>query len=389
MIEVNPINLAKSIDFWDLLTLIKSSGWSKIDDESSRFVVFNGPSDINSKPVEIVFLRNEAAKEQPIYIANAINILSSIINIEPNILAQDISAVNRDVLRVRAQGPGDMETIPLRSAAQQVFELKQVIAYAALSEKDRKPYYIDAQVPTAREMVDAYRFGHTFRGSFGFTIETPRLQEIHTYKQLDLPNFNKPVPIWRRVMERIARGLIFMDRANQDRDSKWILDNYATGLNANMCQSLANIKNNQNQIIEFAIKWSPIQLPEDPLIRSFKPIQLNESAKNHLTFAAKELIETNQEEVTILGRIIELSAKASPMDMDTSRNIRIQWLEVAGGKPHQATATLSPEDYTKAIDAHHYWYPVQITGILSNKKDNWRFVSYSKFDISPTIPEER
>ena len=37
MIETNTIDQAKSIDFWDLLTLIKSSGWSKIDDKIESF----------------------------------------------------------------------------------------------------------------------------------------------------------------------------------------------------------------------------------------------------------------------------------------------------------------------------------------------------------------
>ncbi|MCX6038364.1 MAG: hypothetical protein NTW99_10840 [Chloroflexi bacterium] len=389
MIETNPIDLAKSIDYWDLLTYIKQFGWSQIDDKSSRFIVFSGLTDINDKPIEIVFLRNETANEQPIYIANALSILSSVAKTEPSSLAQDINTVNRDVLRMKIQGSGVEETIPLRSAAQQIYELKQVVAYAARSEIDRKPYYIDAQVPIAKAMVEAYRFGHTFRGSFGFTIETPKLQEIHTYKQLDLfPDFGKSTPMWRKVMERIARGLTFADQATRERDSRLIIDNYTTGLNANMCQSLANMYGNQNIAIEFSIKWAPIQLPENPAIQSFKSVQLSEAARNQLAFAAKVLVETHQEEVTVLGRIVELSAKSSPLDMDTSRTVRIQWFEEAEGRAHEATATLNPDDYQKAIEAHRNWYVIQITGILSNKKDNWRFVNYSKFDISPTITEQ-
>jgi len=396
MTEQNSIDLVRFIDYWDFATYLSQTGWLRIETEAKPFAIFNGPLDINKKPVRIVLPAKEDTREQPLYFSNALDILSSLKNIEPATIAQDINTVNRDVLRVRIEGQGAHEAIPLRTAAQQINDLKQLVAYAARSEEDKKPYYINAQVPIAKDMVNAYRFGHTFRGSFGLTIETPRLQEIHTYQQLSLfqsltlfPDSTKTTPIWRRVMERIARGLLFVDKATKERDPKQLLDNYATGLNANMCQALANMFNAQDTSVEFSIKWAPIQVPDDPLIRSFTRIKLDQSAQNQLAYAAKELVETHQEETTIRGTIVELNAKASPMDMDTSRSIRIQWFEPSEGKVYEATATLSVDDYMKAIGAHRDWHIVEITGLLTNKKDVWRFVDYSRFNTEPIVPDER
>ena len=384
--------IAKTIHYWDLLSFMTQTGWViGNDNPSGRFIEFYGPVDTENTPLEIVFLRKADAREQPLYISNALEILSTVLNVESPILIQDINTVNKDVLRIRLFGAALNGSIPLKSASQQINELKQLVAYAARSEVDRRPYYLDARHPQSKAIVENYQFGHTFKGSFGFTIETPRLLDVHRYTQLSLiPEMVKDsssIPVWRRVMERIARGLVNVDQATRDQDPRIIINNYEDGLNANMCQSLANMFTDEKLTVEYSIKWAAIKLPDDPLIKSMAPIQLRETAYNQLTYSARELIESHQEEVTISGVIIELSAKDSPMALDTSRTIRIQWFEPSEGKNFEATATLNREDYLKAIEAHGKWQSVQITGVLWHKKNVWRFVDYSKFIVNSTITD--
>jgi hypothetical protein len=385
MISSNLAELAGTIDFWDLLSYLTQTGWTLVDDELSRFVTFLGPRDINNSPIEIVFFRKQDSPEQISYISNALDILSSVTGLSPAELSRDINTVNKDVLRVRVQGPSLKDGIPLRSASQQIYELKQLVAYAARSEIDRKPYYLNAQHQQSRNMVEAYQFGHTFKGSFGFSIETPKLIDIYRYKQLSLlPQIvseTTTFPLWRRVMERIARGLVYTQMATIERDPKYIIGNYEEGLNANMCQALANMFTGEFSRFEYSIKWAQIKPPEDPLVRNLKSIDISASSYHQLTYAAEELIDTHQEEAKIRGLVIELSAKDSPMALDTSRTIRIRWIEESEGKTYEATATLSVEDYQKAIRAHREWRSVEITGLLSHKKNNWRFVEYSSFRV--------
>ena len=388
-------NIAGLVQYWDILSYVESqTNWSIEDaDQSGNYVVFYGPVDINNNPLEIVFLRDPDAREQGLYISNALEVLSAVDNISPTLLAQNINAVNKDVLRIRIEGGvHTKDALPLRAAAQQINELKQLVAYAARSEVDKKPYYLNAQHPSSKNLVDVYRFGHTFKGSFGYTIETPPLLEIHTHTQLSLiperVSDKSSLPLWRKVMERIAHGLVSVKKATNQGDPNHIIDNYERGLNANMCQSLAKMFTNEHISIEYSIKWASIKLPDDPKIKHFAPIQLSKSSSNQLTYAATELVETHEEEVTIRGLVYELSAKDSPMVLDTSRTIRIRWHEASEGKKYQATATLSRRDYQKAIEAHKSWDSIQITGTLSQKKNKWRFTNYSEFEVMPGISED-
>jgi hypothetical protein len=87
------------------------------------------------------------------------------------------------------------------------------------------------------------------------------------------------------------------------------------------------------------------------------------------------------EDVTIKGLITGLSAKDSPLILDTSRMVNIKWFEEAEGKTYEATAILDREDYYKAIKAHEEWKSVEITGKLKQEKQNWKFISYTKFNV--------
>ena len=374
-----------SVQYWDMLTYLIHTDWKLIDDSTSRFIVFKGPEDQDNNPLEIIFLRNPDAREQPLYIKNAVEILSLLKEIEPWRLIQDISNVNRDSLRIRILGVDSGDAISLRIAALQIYELKQLVAYAARSEVDQKPFYLNAQTPEARNTVNAYRFGHTFKGSFGFTIETPKLLDIHLFTQLSLlPQLvtNKDnLPRWRKVMERIVRGLTDVQEATRERDPRVIVQNFKSGLNANMCQALVNMLLDKRLTLEYSVKWAALKLPDDPVIQYATPIELSEPASNQLEYAANELMELQPQKETISGLIIELSAKDSPLELDTSRTVRIRWFEEAEGKTFEATATLNRDDYLLAIKAHENWNSIQITGTLSRYKRNWRFIDYTDFQI--------
>ena len=121
--------LAETIDIWDLLSYLSQSGWVLEDDETSQFIVFYGPEDAYNNPVEIVFLRRPDAPEQSIYISNALEILSAVTDIAPIHLSYDINSVNKDVLRVRIEGALFRNAIPLKSAAQHINDLKQLVTY--------------------------------------------------------------------------------------------------------------------------------------------------------------------------------------------------------------------------------------------------------------------
>src|SRR5208282_1846916 len=69
---------------------------------------------------------------------------------------------------------------------------------------------------TNRTLVyaDSCRFGHTFRGSFGFTIESPVIPNIEP----TLPQIEQPAPFERRVMQRFAHAVRVVSEAVRSDD---------------------------------------------------------------------------------------------------------------------------------------------------------------------------
>lgn len=379
----NRTTQSKAVHYLDLLAYLTYKDWQLIDDSKSKFIVFTGPKDTTSDPIEIVLLRKQDAHEQSIYIANALEILAAIEETPPWELTEDINNINRDNLRIRMLDIDSGDAIPLKTAAQQIYDLKQLVAYAALSEVDQKPFYVNSQRPEAKNAIAAYRFGHTFRGSFGFSIETPKMLEFHNYKQLSLlPEMvadKANVSMWRKVMERIVRGLGLVEAATRQQEPKIIIDNYRVGLNANMCQALANMLTDKRQSLEYTIRWAPLKIPDASDLQRPHAILLNEPAYYQLEYAANQLLEMEPEEVTVKGLVIELSAKESPLILDTSRVVKIRWHDESENKMYEATAVLNRDDYMIAIEAHEYWTPIQISGRLKREKQKWTFISYTDF----------
>ena len=379
-------------EYWDLLAFLYYTGWKLVDDKESQFLIFQGPDDSDNRPIEIVILRNPYAKEQPIYISNALEILSATEESPLDKLTYKIANVNQDELYIRLIDPGIKGSIPLSTAAIEIAEMKQLVAYAAVSEvsEDKpKPFYLSSYKPNVKQTLDTFQFGHTFHGSFGFVIKSPKLRQIYNVIQLSLlpeqvPDQNMS-PISRRVMERIVRGFVFLNQAVERQNPEQLVRNYPTGFNANMCKSLTSMLLSRKVQIEVSVNWSPLLPPDDPDLSKVGPFYLRDNAYDHLEFATRQLMELQPTDVSIEGMVVELSARESPSVLDASRSIRVRWINEEEGKAYEAVATLELKDYQLAIEAHENWLPIEIKGQLRQKGNKFRFDSVSSFKILPKV----
>ena len=195
----------------NLLPYLQLTGWEFIDETNNHWYVFKGGKDSDGNPLEIILPKNPNARDLGIYVENAVNLLSSLANETIQNTIKRIVFYDCDVLFSRNLETEEHNSITLKVAAQQVKELKQLVNYAACSEHEPKPYFLQGQLSIANAMVEHYRFGHTFAGSFGFTILSRLIRLPQPYFQLRLFPEEKPplttAPVERRVMERIVRGL--------------------------------------------------------------------------------------------------------------------------------------------------------------------------------------
>ena len=111
---------------------------------------------------------------------------------------------------------------------------------------------------SGRFYADDCRFGHTFRGSFGFTIKSPIVPNLSP----TMPGVEEQAPLERRIMQRIARGVNHIAQAGVERDPAVIFDNYQTGFSANVCEDFVDLMGavgGQSLAFEFSFspEWRP------------------------------------------------------------------------------------------------------------------------------------
>jgi hypothetical protein len=313
--------------------------------------------------------------------------LATLANTTPEAKLRDIVYHDRDVLHARNPETGDVNSLTLKLAAQQVAHLRSLVAFSANSERDPRPYFGGGELSVAKRMVEHYRFGHTYAGSFGFTIEStvPPPRPLTTQLYL-LPDDDEPVqiaPVQRRVMERIARGLSITKQATNQREPELIVDHWADGFNYNMCRAVVGMSQEKRYPVEFLVNWSPlIEPPQD--LATTQPVMLRETSYNYLTYAADKLRNLKPETVTIRGRVTDLSATDNPLGLLSDRTVAIRWTSRPDGRPISVLVTLeSPDHYVAATNAHLSWDTVEVKGVLRPVGRLWRLTDPKEFRVLP------
>ena len=365
-------------------------GW-KLSETNKKWFLYEGGTDIHGSPLEIAIPRSATVSDLNIYIVNAVNLLSVLANESAETTIRRIKHYDSDVLNMRNIETGEYDSITLKLAERQVSKLKQLIAYSACSEREAKPHF-NSMYSIGHRMVEHFRFGHTFHGSFGYAIESPLIHDSHIFKQeyqpplFEVESFvdEKLVvaPVERRVMERIIRGLHATGLATSERTPNVLVREYASGFNANMCIALANISQEKALPVEYSVLWSPKLAPSED-IREFTTIRLNETSYHFLEEAAETLKVIKPEHIRIRGLVTDLSSAGDPLgDIDSTRSIAVRWINrPENGRPVKILLSVNKDDYIKAHQAHLSWSTIEVTGIVQRVGTIWRLFEPSNFEV--------
>lgn len=377
------INLV-DIEF-NLLPFLKYSGWNEVASENSRWVVLQGEQDASGKPIQMVFPRHRTEEEGKKYAIKAVEILAVLGNEPLQLTLQSVINYDRDMLYIRNTETSQSDAITLNLAVGQIQNLKRTIEYSACSEKEAKPYFL-ARTPIAKTTIRDFLFGHTFAGSFGFTVESPRLPDPPKFIQQRLPlndeDTSTPVnvPFVRRVIERIARGLNFAKQAEDERSHSILLQEYASGFNSNMCSAVVGMSQDKKSTVEFRIRWSPKIKAGDDVIQH-EPIKLGTNGYDILEYAAKELKTAEPEFIKLVGHIRALTASDNPYKPGTRRAVVVRGIYPEIKRAIDVIVELDREDYAKANEAHIGWQNVQISGVISRSGTAWRLIDVRDFKV--------
>lgn len=153
-------------------------------------------SEPGAENVELVLPRDINAPDFRSRMEGAIRTLSELQERSPEEIIADVRAVGFDVVRSRI--PDTLvqdDTVLLAIAANYIEGVKGLLAATATTELEPTPYFLRVK-KEASEYADGCHFGHTFRGSFGFTIKSPVVRNVAPL----LFDLEQPPPFERRVI---------------------------------------------------------------------------------------------------------------------------------------------------------------------------------------------
>ena len=356
----NLLGLAEGIDVQEALDYFAAMGWTPAEHPNKKLFVLR-PSDHSLPPVDLLIPRNRAAVDFVARLVEAASVVGRIRDVDPEDVLKQIQRVTTDVLRARLLSVVvERRSLPLDTAQTIVGTLKDLVAYGASSESTPLPFFTK---PTkiATKHVHHCRFGHTFDGSFGFSIESPlapALQETLTP--------DAAPPFERRVVERIYHGLELVQQSLEQRRVDPLVQHYDTGLNANMCDALVAMREKVTDLrVDYSVDWSP----KIPAPRSARVVSIGPEAYEYLQQAARALRTTEPpRRVVIEGRVVMLKSDSAPWEDEPSspHTVVIAWI-AAEGKPTRTRVVLQPQDYLLACDAHKNGATVLVQGTLERR----------------------
>lgn len=380
--------LLKGLQLENFTNYLELTEWRIVRD-LGKLAVFEGYNDIHGQPLEIVLPKETTARDASVYLAKAINLLSALFDISPEEIIQKIEFYDRDVLRIRNEETDSTTSISLKLAATQVHELKQLVVYSACFEESPKPYF-HSPLKIGSRMAEQYRFGHTFRGSFGYTIQSPLVGEPIGFVQTSMKEAIDDIqdvvilPFERRVIERIVRGFLVAREAVDNRNWQILVNKYAEGFNANMCRAIMGMVEDKKSPIACDVMWSS-RLSPSPDVGNVGTIRLNSSVGyDYLALAEAELRQLKPDFVTLRGRVIGVSSKGDPQSADTNIErtvILLAQIKGQGRRPQKIQTILGKEDYVAANAAHLNWSSVEVTGVLLRSGSGWQLADPYDFKV--------
>ena len=370
-----PVSGIESVPLGSLKRYLTASGWRR-GMLPSGVELFSLADD---EDIEIILPATPRARDVLERLTSALVTLTALEGRSFQEVVASIRAISFDLVRSRLPDVAIRhDTIRLGAAEEFIRRMTKVLAASAHGELHVGPYF-ERISSTAMTYANECRFGHTFRGSFGFTVESPVGP-----KTFGMGEIAPAPPLERRAILRLARGLRIIEGAIARENPSEIVQSYDKGLNANACEDLAAmVETPQVPEITFDISFSPEwRLPEDVGAHPSATITKAQGLEV-IRQAAKGLRTINYEKRrTIVGKVRTLhSMEETPAEFFTIsglQDIMVEWDSEEFGK-RLIRVSLGPEEYLLAMEAHKAGQTISVLGEL--ERGPWRLENAREFRV--------
>lgn len=352
---------------------LTATGWRRLKQKEGRSsaVPYEMYRSETPSPVktQLILPLSEEAADWTWRVRDAIQSLSEIESRSSDEVVYSIHRIGYDIVRsaIPSEHVKD-DTVKLTAATELVANMRGLLAAAATTEKKPLPYF-GRLLKDSVQFADACRFGHTFRGSFGFVVESP----LPDPEPLPLLPADPPIPFERRVIQRLARGIQTVVAATDAQDTKMITSSVTTGLGANGCEQLADLIERVNPP---GLRISFDLSPAWSLAREMDLASFNVDAK-HAEICRAAAGELRRDEtprsVRVAGRVIRLQNQTDPTDLSNTtgeHEIIVLWGSEDLGDI-LVRVNLSPTDYLLSVNAHGSGRPIWVSGSLTKIGRQW------------------
>jgi hypothetical protein len=350
-------NALNRISVIDLRSYLERTGWKNISPGQKKWSIYKSNS---NESMELVVPTSDIFYDSREKIRQIILALALIERFSPIDICSKIIGINYDSLLIKLQIDPISGTIPVEAAPKHIGAIKNLIIFAACSEINRKPYY-DEPISGAVKLISSFKFCHTFEGSFGFEIAS----EITNYSDTN----TMIAPVQRKIVERIAKGLILLQSAVDTEDPMSLIGSYDSALNSKMCDALSDIGLSGEVPFKFDIQWASSIEPDENL-KIFNEITISEAHVSVLKYVSEQLKIVKPYGTQISGYVVNLHCINDPKDNQSRRTIELKVNHAEHGKI-LIKMDLAAKWYLLAIDAHTKGVAISAKGILQRKGSTW------------------
>lgn len=227
-----------------------------------------------------------------------------------------------------------------------------------------------------RSIPKSCRLGHTFRGSFGLSVELP----MESDPQMSFDLFETHTPMVREITQRIYRGFSNVAAAVSDMDAEALIES-SHSFSGRTCGRLADYLHASGMnCLLFAVRFDHrIGTPPD---RTYTEFSVPATAKviDLLNNAASILDEpTLLENELVIGRVVSLRSDLPPADQLEACRVAVRWDASEGTRT--VHFSLPPVDYTEAIAAHREGFFVMFRARIERRRTRWNAYDVTEFKI--------
>ena len=352
---------------------LKNKGWNETGKFGEAARIF-GRTDDGGQLHEVLVPTKTDVGDFKSVILNLLAALQDFEDRPLDYVANDIVLAKFDVFRIIAFKGDTSASLPLEDATVMLDKSLSMMASSAQSIITQQPFFQSRRSSEVSNFLSKLRMGHTERGSFVVTLQTPIAPDMSG--SLPFPDMEPRItdePFERKVTTRLCSLLSEANKIANEPDPETLTESVARGMSANFFESLADITEACGETgVNLDMTWASVR-PIHPawnikskfIIEKEKVETLREAGRTLRT----RVPETN---IEIAGYVIALN-KGENLERRT-----IKLYDITTSPPRVISVELG-EYYNQAIDAHRDGKIVFVKGDLQKSTRLQNLVNISGF----------